>query len=606
MTGSTSVDIKSLLGESEERLGGEIAGMWDQWRSAGHKARERWKELTKYVYATSTKDTTNSSNDHSHSTHIPVIAQIKDNLEANYMEALFPNDDWLFFKGFDQESTYSDKRRTIEAYLKTKHDLSDFTTTIQQLLSDWVEFGNVFAGVTYVDSTHKNEDGEEASVYSGPKVYRISPYDIVFNPMSPSFEESPKIIRSVKTLAELSRDVEEKPELSYSADVVNKIIESRKTLSSCKDTDIDKEITTQFQGFGSASNYYKSGKVEILEFFGDIWDTDTNQLYKNHVITVIDRKWVVRRQPLNTWSGRPHIYHCAWRKVPDTLWGMGPLDNLVGMQYMINHLENSRADAFDLMLSPDMVFKGSVEDIERYNGSSHYYVPENGDVRVLSPDTTVLNADFQIQNKQSQMEMAAGAPREAAGFRTPGEKTAFEFGQLMNGASRLFQHKINYFSREFLEKILEAEVEVARRNLNTIDIIETVDDVLGVSEFMTITRDDLKSNGRVRAVGARHYARNNQLVSNLNQFSSQLSQDPMMQQHFPSERLAKVWEDLLGFSNLDIMVPYGRVAEQLELQRLSQAATSAAQEESMIPLDEGEYDEHAEERVQAQTSEEPI
>lgn len=586
MSGANSIDLCNVLGASEHVLAGEITSLWEEWRSAAREAYERWKETTKYVYATSTKETTNSSNDHLHSTHIPVITQIKDNLEANYVEALFPSDDWFIFKGYDLESTFTEKRRVVEAYLKTKHDLSDFSITVQKLVSDWVLYGNCFAGVSYIQQQHEFE-GQNPFGYVGPKLYRISPFDIVFNPLATSFEDSPKVIRSLKSLAELSRDAQENPSLGYSQEIIDLVVNARKATSVYKDSDLDRAFNTSFEGFGSPAQYYKSGKVEILEFYGDIWDSVENEFLKNHVITVVDRRWVVRSQPLDTWTGRPHIYHCGWRVRPDNIWAMGPLDNLVGMQYMINHLENARADAFDLMLNPDRVFQGTVENIEQINGALHYFVSEQGNVRNLMPDTTVLNADFQIQNKQAQMELAAGAPREAAGFRTPGEKTAFEVSQLMNAASRIFQHKINYFSREFLERILEAEIEVARRNLDTVDVIEIVEDELGISEFLTVTKEDITANGRLRAIGARHYARNNQLAANLGQFSQQLAQDPLMQQHFPSERLAKAFENVLGFGNLDLVQPYGRVAEQLEVQRLSQVAQQMAQEEAMTPVDEG-------------------
>lgn len=586
MSGANSIDLCNVLGAPEHVLAGEITSLWEEWRSAAREAYERWKETTKYVYATSTKETTNSSNDHLHSTHIPVITQIKDNLEANYVEALFPSDDWFIFKGYDLESTFTEKRRVVEAYLKTKHDLSDFSITVQKLVSDWVLYGNCFAGVSYIQQQHEFE-GQNPFGYVGPKLYRISPFDIVFNPLATSFEDSPKVIRSLKSLAELSRDAQENPSLGYSQDIIDLVVDARKATSVYKDSDLDRAFNTSFEGFGSPAQYYKSGKVEVLEFYGDIWDSVENKFLKNHVITVVDRRWVVRSQPLDTWTGRPHIYHCGWRVRPDNIWAMGPLDNLVGMQYMINHLENARADAFDLMLNPDRVFQGTVENIEQINGALHYFVSEQGNVRNLMPDTTVLNADFQIQNKQAQMELAAGAPREAAGFRTPGEKTAFEVSQLMNAASRIFQHKINYFSREFLERILEAEIEVARRNLDTVDVIEIVEDELGISEFLTVTKEDITANGRLRAIGARHYARNNQLAANLGQFSQQLAQDPLMQQHFPSERLAKAFENVLGFGNLDLVQPYGRVAEQLEVQRLSQVAQQMAQEEAMTPVDEG-------------------
>lgn len=591
MSGNNSIDLTNVLGAEESPLAAEITGLFTEWRGAANQAYERWKETTRYVFATSTKDTTNATNGHDHSTHIPVITQIKDSLEANYLEALFPSDDWFQFKGYDLQSSFFEKRRVVESYLKTKHDLSDFTITVQKLVSDWVLYGNCFAGVTYEQQQHITDDAPNPFGFVGPKLYRISPFDIVFNPLATSFIDSPKIVRSLKSLAELSRDVQERPALGYSQEIIDRVIESRGSLSNFKESDIDKAFNIGFEGFGSPSSYYKSGKVEILEFYGDIWDKQNNEYLKNYVITVVDRRWVLRAEPLDTWTGRPHIYHCGWRTRPDNLWAMGPLDNLVGMQYMINHLENARSDAFDMMLTPDRVFKGIVEDIEQVNGSLHYFVGEQGDVRNLSPDTTVLQADFQIQNKQAQMEMAAGAPREAAGFRTPGEKTAFEVSQLMTAASRVFQHKINYFSREFLERILEAEIEVARRNLDTVDVIEVVEDEYGISEFITISKEDITANGRLRAIGARHYARNNQLAANLAQFSQQLAQDPLMQQHFPSERLAKAYENLLGFSNLDLVEPYGRVAENLELQRLSQVAQQQAQEEAMTPVDDGGMEE---------------
>lgn len=589
MSGTNSIDLNMVLGASEESLAAEITSLFVEWRGAAKGAYDRWKETTKYVFATSTKDTTNASNGHDHSTHLPIITQIKDSLEANYMEALFPSDDWFVFKGYDLQSSFQDKREVVEAYIKTKHDVSGFTSTIQRLISDWTLYGNCFAGVTYEQQTHDIEENVQSPYgFVGPKVYRISPFDIVFNPLATSFENSPKIIRSLKSLAELSRDAEENPSLGYSQDIIDRVISARERLSVHKEVDVDKAFNLSFEGFGSPSSYYKSGKVEILEFYGDIWDVESRTFLKNYVITVVDRRWVLRAEPLNTWTGRPHIYHCGWRERPDNLWAMGPLDNLVGMQYMINHLENARADAFDMMLQPDRVFQGAVEDIQQINGSLHYFVGEQGGVHNLSPDTTVLNADFQIQNKQAQMEMAAGAPREAAGFRTPGEKTAFEVSQLMNSASRMFQHKINLFSREFLEKLLEAEIEVARQNLDTIDVIEIIEDEYGVSEFITITKEDIKANGRLKAIGARHYARNNQLAGNLAQFSQQLMQDPLMQQHFPSERLARAWENLLGFNNLDLMQPYGRVAENLELQRMTQVAQQWAAEEMMTPTDEEE------------------
>lgn len=586
MSGAESLDFDLAEGQP---LATEITNNWTHWNGSRAEWRSRVEENKKYVLATSTNETTNVQNSHMHTTHIPKIAQIHDNLMANYMSALFPNDDWLRFEGGDPASEAFDKKQAVLAYLTTKNKLNNFRNTIQELVNDWIIYGNCFAGVTYRQELHQNPDtGETLPGYIGPDVYRISPDDIVFNPLATSFERTPKIVRTLKSLGELHRDVQENPELGYSQDIIDTIQKNREVLKQMTDTAVDKHVQMQFDGFGSPSLYYKSGYVEILEFYGDIYDTDADKFLKNHVITVVDRQYVIRKQPLNTWRGRPNIFHCAWRLRPDNLWGMGPLDNLVGMQYLVNHLENSRADAFDQMLDPDRVISGDVE-IERRGSAVDYYVSDpsiGGGVTHLAPDTTVLNADFQIERKEQQMEEYAGAPREAMGIRTPGEKTKFEIQTLQNGASRIFQQKITYFEEQFLEPILNAEIEVARENLNTTDIVRILDDDFGVAEFLQITKEDLLANGTIVPVGARHFARQASLAQELLQLQTVLQQDPMLAQHFPAENLAKAWEDLLGFKRLELFSKFGRVEEELEYERLRRAAEEQVEVESQIPLDE--------------------
>lgn len=585
MSGADTLDFELI---PEQPIATEIAGLWNTWNGAKAEWRARVEDNKKYLYATSTSETTNAVNDHSHRTHIPKITQIYDNLSANYMAALFPNDDWLRFEGADEESEAFDRKAAVLSYLRTKNKLNGFREEIQKLINDWVWCGNAFAGVTYEQELHQSpETGETYQGYVGPKVYRISPDDIVFNPLASNFKSSPKIVRTLKTLGELHRDVEENPELGYSQEILNTITKHRETLKQFTDTAIDKHVQVQFDGFGSASLYYKSGYVEILEFYGDIYDTSAGVWHKNSVITVVDRQYVIRNQPLDTWDGRPHIYHIGWRTRPENLWAMGPLDNLVGMQYLIDHLENARADAFDQMIDPDRVIAGDV-DIENRGAAIDYYVNDpqiGGSVSYLTPDTTVLNADFQIQYKEQQMEEYAGAPRQAMGIRTPGEKTAFEVAELQNAASRIFQSKITRFEEEFIEPIINAEIEVARTNINGTDIVRVIDDDLGVAEFLRVTKEDISANGTLIPIGARHFARQAQLAQNLQQFSAVLAGDPMLMQHFPAERLAKAWEDVLGFDRLSLYEKFGRVEEELEFQRLAAAAQEQMAVEQQVNID---------------------
>jgi len=586
-TGANTADLRNAL-SSDGNLAGNIFNLWTQWKSSKFIAESRWTEVKNYVFATSTKDTTNQKLPWSNTTHRPKLYNIYSNLLVNTDFSLFPHRDWLEFYGYDDESSTKQKKESALAYLNTKHNLSGFRSVIRDLINDWILYGNAFAGIEYVTEYSTNPlTGDKVPAYIGPRPYRISPYDIVMNAKASSFEESPKIVRSRTTIGELKIAMEENPSLGYDPRVLKMMEEDRLGMET-GETDQEKNASFVPDGFGDSSDYYRSGHTKLYEFYGDIYDPQTKQLLKNYVITVADGVHVLRKQPLNTFTGRPNIYQAVWKQRPDNLWGYGPLDNLVGLQYRINHLENAKADALDNMLDPDIVIYGDVE-IQKQGAATHYYVTENGNVQYLAPETTILNADFQIRELEEAMEVYANAPREALGIRSPGEKTAFEVNTLTNAANRGFEYQTTIFSK-FLEDIVNGELESAVENLHTSDIISVIDDDFGVEEFVRITREDLVSNGKVIPVGAREYARKQRVTQQLATFYQTGMADPEVAQHFPATKLAKLWAELLDFE--DLFQEYGRIPERLEAaSRESVAQNSLAERQMIDPTGLSEDDE---------------
>lgn len=589
MSEGNALDLEHIFGEDRNLLANEIATLWTQWSSASNKNKSMWSEVLRYIYATSTKETSNDGvAPWSNTTHRPKLANIFDTLTINYDAALFPNDDWLTFESGDIDSASQDKRAVVEAYLRTKHRIraSNFRPTQRRLLENFVAFGNTFAQVDYVNEMVEDpRTGLISTTYVGPKVTLIDPRDIQFNPLATSFRESPKIIRTMFTIGELHRIVQERPDQQHFKEILDRATEYRARFRQFDQGDLQKDILLQFDGFGTASEYFNSGLVEVLDFYGDIYENSTGDYRKNHVLTVVDRYDLVRDEPIDTWNGKPHIFHAGWRDRPDNLWAQGPLDNLIGLQYRIDHLENARADAFDQMIDPDILFSGDVEEIMQVGGAKHYYMPENGVVSHLRPDTTSLNADLQIQELTDAMEQFALAPREALGIRSPGEKTAFEVAELSTASGRAFQQKVNQYS-EFLEDIINAELEVAVRNLDSADVVQVTDNDTGAQEFRTITKQDITANGRLVPIGARHFARNSQLIQNLSQLQLGALTDPEVAQHFSSVELANLYQELLDLNggSKNLVAPYKRVEERLEAQRRTQAAEDTALQESLTPV----------------------
>jgi hypothetical protein len=572
--------IRELM--AGDNLARQLSGLYNNWWIQRREKEQEWRELRNYLFATDTTKTTNSKLPWKNKTTLPKLTQIRDNLHANYMDALFPNDNWMKWEGYNLEDSTQKKRRAIESYLKTKIRESGFRETVSQLLYDYIDYGNVFAEVTYVNQVHIDPyTKEDITTYRGPKLQRLSPFDIVFNPTASSFAESPKFTRYVKSLGELKKDIQYRPDLNYDEAAFKHATEFRKHLSAFQMEDVNKAEGYLIDGFGSLYEYYQSGLIEIIEFEGDVFDETKDELLEKRLITIIDRRYIIRNIENPSWLGRDSKHHVGWRTRPDNLYAMGPLDNLVGMQYRIDHLENLKADALDLTIHPPLKIKGDVEPFI-WGPESTIHIPEDGDVTAMPPNQAAFQVNNEIGTLIQLMEEMAGAPKEAMGFRSPGEKTAFEVQQLQNAASRIFQHKINKFEIEFLEPIINTMLEVSKRYMDIAEVARVMDDDLGVADFISITKEDITAKGKLRPIGARHYAARAQLIQNmLGIFNSPMGQ--MIAPHLSSKRLASMIEEYMGFEQYEFIKDNAAIFEQAETQKLVNQVQQSIQTEQATP-----------------------
>lgn len=573
-----------------DHIGKDIANKWTTWNSSRAKWLEDKKELRQYLFATSTRDTTNKQLPWKNSTVTPKLTQIRDNLHANYLAALFPREQWFKWQAGDKGSLTKEKREKIEAYMGTKLRASDFDTTVSQLVLDYIDYGNVFAGHEYVRETKTDPvTGQEVVVYEGPRAYRISPLDIVFDPTSARFEDSPIIIRRMKSLGDLEKDVAERPALGYDKEVLGKLKSIR--TAAADQVDAIKSDGMAVDGFGTIDLYFQSGMVELLDFYGDIYDKNTGTYHKDMVITVVDRRWLLRTEPNKAWNGSRPVKHVGWRLRPDNLWAQGPLDQLVGMQYRIDHLENLKADVFDQIAHPVVVIKGeTVEDFTFGPGQS-VHVGTDGDVDLKRPDAAALTADMEINYLMNLMEELAGAPRQAMGIRTPGEKTKYEVQVLENGAGRIFQSKVRWFERNLIEPILNSMLEEAVRNMGAKDAIRIADPDFGTETFKDITKDDITAKGAFYAIGARHFAEQAMFVQELTQTLQLVQNMPEVKAHISGKNVAKALSEVMGWKSFEIVKDNALIGEQQETERLMRSAGETLDAEQAMPaeLQSGDY-----------------
>jgi len=591
MAGKT-LDLTDVI--TKDELACEIARMWHEW----DLRREKWKaekvELRKFLFATDTSVTSNSSLPWFNKTHIPKLCQIRDNLVANYMASLFPKRKWLMWEGLRKEDEEPKKTEAIKDYMAYAISQRQFKDEITRLIYDYIDYGNPIGTAEWVDESTKHPDTGEIRVgYVGPQIKRLNPLDVVMNPIAPNARSSPKIIRTMMSLGEAKKFLESETKTQEQKELATAVwsylLEVRE--KSHQYAGDFKEVDDYFtmDGFGSFKEYLGSAYIEILSFVGDIYDRHSDTLYEKHVIHVIDRHKVVYKEPHPVPSGELPYHHAGWRIRQDNIWAMGPLDNLVGMQYRIDHVENLKADLFDLTVFPPLKIRGMVEDFE-WGPFERIYVGDEGDVELMSPKADILQANIEIQQYEQRMEEMAGSPREAMGFRSPGEKTAFEVQRLENAASRIFQAKIKQFEEQILEPLLNEMLALARTNLTT-DTIRVIDDEFKSVGFREITQEDLSAQGRLKPVAARHFAEKAELTQNLNNlFNSALGADPAIKAHFSSKKMAEMLEELLGFEDFEIVQDFVRLSEEQDAQRLINAGQEQTAVEAVTPAGIAEDD----------------
>ena len=95
----TVAELKAKLSGVVDDRAKELSYLWDRWHQQRLSKIAQWEEVRNYIFATDTSTTTNMFLPWKNSTTTPKLCQIRDNLHANYVSALFPNSNWMKWEG---------------------------------------------------------------------------------------------------------------------------------------------------------------------------------------------------------------------------------------------------------------------------------------------------------------------------------------------------------------------------------------------------------------------------------------------------------------------------------------------------------------------------
>lgn len=562
--------VLELVGDiiEPDRMATQLASQFIMLENMRLPWKQSMEEIARYIYATDTTMTSNSSLPWKNKTTIPKICQVADNLQSNYMLTLAPRDKYINWVAFERDANTLQTRSIIQNYARYWIRQPMFKHQLALLVNDYIHKGNAIATAEWIDERVITKDGKTQVGYVGPMIRRISPLDCVINPTADSWTQSPKFIRTVMSMGELRAYLDQistdDNRVAYQ-NLFDYLKEIRTRARGLYGDWIERDAIYRMDGFGSFQQYLLSNTVEVITFYGDYYNAESDIFEKNRVITLVDRHRIMDNKPNSSFFGYPSIFHSPWRKRDDNLWGMGPLENLIGMQYRLDHLENEKADMMDLSTFPVQLITGFVEDFT-WGPGEKIFASDEGSVTLLQPNISIQALVEDINMLMNLMEEMAGAPKEAMGFRSPGEKTKYEVQRLESAASRIFQNRINQFEEQILEPVLNAMLELARRNMTAAITIPVFDDQLAVQTFQDISVEDLIGEGKIVPRGARHFAEQADTIQNLNGLMNSPGWQ-FVQQHFSSVQMAAMYEEIFELKDYNLVSPYINISEQADAQR---------------------------------------
>ena len=555
----------------KDNLADDIANKFVSWDNSKQQWFREYQETLQYVYATDTKQIMTQRNDFNNCTHVPKLTQIADTLRTYYLESVFSLRDPFVFENYQSSAEEIKKKRNIQLFTnRILLERTNLKSIVKQLFDDYIMAGNCFVTPVWETDTVTLEDGTQGERNVGVRYMRINPADIAFDVTARSFKEAPKIIRSVLSLADVATMAEGNETMKKAFDRALKNRSDVRRVATSGDTIVDNMVN--IAGFGSWTDYFNSDCVEILTFFGDIFDIEKNQLHKARKITVMDRCIVLADEEMPKYNRFDTIFQARWRDRADNLWGMSPLANLLGMQYRIDFLENKRSDVYDFISDPMIKTKGDVSLPEIVGPGAEFNCPPDGDANFMAPDATILTADTYIDRYMALMDVMAGTPSETIGFRTPGEKTMFEVQQLQNAASRVFTRQIRKFEEELLEPVLNCSLQLFAGNMKGQTITIEERDGESMPEIIKINIDDLVRPGYLKAVGSINYADKAIMLQTLQQLgNSNIFMDEAVRANFSPAKIGYAIAYATGLDKIKgLYEKDARLYEVTDQQKLSE------------------------------------
>jgi len=319
---------------------------------------------------------------------------------------------------------------------------------------------------------------ENKTIYNGPKVEIVDLYDFFIDPKATTIDNAEWVIhRSMRTLDYLHEMMEDGKYKNI------KLLEDEGTFIVSDD---EKQQRRSTIGISMPVEQKNDKLIEILEYWTD-----------ERVITVANRKIIIRDQENPFRHGKKPFIACVDQKIPHEFYGMGELEPIETLQYELNDRRNQRMDNVTLILNRMWIVqngKGVDEDelVSDAGGVVHTDDP-NAISQLVLPDVTsssyqeetIIKAD--IQQTSGVTDFTRGMSSDALA-----NDTATGISLLQEASNARFRLKIQNIEDMMLKRLGENLVSMNNQFLSDETTIRIVGDE--GREFQLVKPEDIKGN----------------------------------------------------------------------------------------------------------------
>lgn len=327
------------------------------------------------------------------------------------MAATFPNRDWF---GVDPTGPHTDDNlllaRLIKKHVTDKLDESGFKSQWAVFLRQLVITGTSVVALPWRTDTEtghrrvkinvmddEDDKGEYANeeyvynVYDAPAIEVLDVFDCYVDPSSTNPNKGAFIRKLTKSKGELLELIKDGV---YDIDPLKVI--NRRDDSSGLDTSSSRKSNLQtFEGLQTQS-WSPCELVELIEYWGDVYDDDTGECDCNMVVTLMDNE-VISSEPSPFWCGKPFIIG-TYSMTGHSPYGFGGIQPVLGLLHQLDIVTNQRLDNLELAINNMWTLKsdGVLQPDDVYTEPGRVFqVSDHGDLQPLASQSQSWAVTYQ-------------------------------------------------------------------------------------------------------------------------------------------------------------------------------------------------------------------